>query len=110
MKKSELQWNVMIHDFNSNNIRSYNVLNDSYIIDSLKNAIKKGEVTSFNDVKNFLSGKFKAQYWSRTEYEMLVSGLFDKSEAKKIDVWYQLEMNIDNITEYVINKLNLKIK
>ena len=109
MKKVDLKWNVLIHDFNGDKIVSYNVLNNDYLIDSLKKAIKKEEVVSYGDVKEFLSRKFKAQYWSRAEYEILVSGLFDRSEAEKIDVWYQLEMNIDNITEYVITKLNLKI-
>ena len=108
MKKVELKWNVLMHDFNSDKIVYYNVLNDEYLIDSLKKSIKKGEVVSYTDVKDFLSGKFKARYWSRAEYEILVSGLI-KSEPEKIDIWYQLEMNIDNITEYMINKLKLKI-
>lgn len=110
MKKVNLKWNVLMHDFNSDKIVYHNVLDDDYLIDSLKKAIKKEEVVSYDDVKSFLSSKFKARYWSRTEYEILVSGLFDRDKKYKIDIWYQLEMNIDNITEYVINKLNLKIK
>ena len=45
-------------------------------------------------------------YMSRAEYEILVSGLFDKDDAEKIDVWYQLEMNIDAIVEYIIGNLD----
>ena len=51
-----------------------------------------------------------AQYWSRAEYEIMVSGLFDTDKPEKIDVWYQIEMNLDNIAEYLITKLKLDLK
>ena len=110
MKKPILEWNVLLHDFNSSKIRKYNVLNDDYIINSIKKAIKKQEIKNYAEFKEFIARKFMAQYWSRTEYEILVSGLFDIDKAEKIDVWYQIEMNLDNIAEYMINKLKLKIE
>lgn len=108
MSKPKLEWYVLLHDFNNDKIIKYNVLDDDYIIESLKKAVKKGEVTNKDQVTEFLKGKFMARYWSRTEYEILVSGLF-KSEQHKIDAWYQIEMNLNHIVDYMIDKLNLNI-
>ena len=111
MKNVDLQWNVLFHDFNSDKIVKYNVLKDNtYLIDSIKKAIKKNEVTNFTELKELVTHKLRATYWSRAEYEILVSGLFTRKEPTKIDIWYQLEMNLDNLVEYLINKLKLDIK
>lgn len=107
MNKNKLEWYVMLHDFNNDKIIKYNVLDDSYIIDSIKKAVKKKEITTYDDLKEFTKRKLMAQYWSRTEYEILVSGMFTKSEPKKIDAWYQIEMNLDRLIEYLIKELNL---
>ena len=111
MKKVELSWKVMLHDFNSDKIVSYDVLkNNDYLVDRIKKAIKKGEITKYDELKELVKRILKATYWSRTEYEILVSGIHTRrTEPEKIDVWFQLEMNLDNIVEYLINKLKLEI-
>lgn len=110
MKKVNLVWNVLFHDFNNDKIVKYNVLDNTYIIDSIKKAVKKKEIVTVSDLKEFVIHKFRAQYWSRAEYEILVSGIHSRSDAQKIDVWYQINMNLDNIVEYLILKLKLDIK
>ena len=41
MKKVELSWNVMLHDFNADKIVKYDVLkNNDYLVDRIKKAIK----------------------------------------------------------------------
>lgn len=109
MKKPDLKWYVMIHDSNKDKIVKYNVLEYEYLIESLKKAVKKKEITKYDELKEFIKRKLMAQFWSRTEYEILVLGLFTKNEPEKIDVWYQLEMNLDNICEYLNDKLKLNI-
>ena len=110
MKKPDLKWYVMIHDFNADKIVKYNVLEYDYLIDSLKKAIKKKEITKYDELKEFVKRILMAQFWSRTEYEILVSGLHTRVEPQKIDVWYQIEMNLDNLLWYLIEKLKLDIK
>ncbi len=110
MKKVNLTWNVLLQDFNAKKIIKYNVLDNDYIIDSIKKAVKKREVSNYKEFKEFIKRKFMAQYWSRAEYEIMVSGLFDTDKPEKIDVWYQIEMNLDNIAEYLITKLKLDLK
>ena len=109
MKLNNLEWNVLLHDFNTDKIVKYNVLEYSeWLTSSIKRAIKKKEVVDYNSLKEFISRKLKAQYWSRAEYEIMVSGLITKKEPQKIYVWYQIEMNIDNFVDYLITKLNIK--
>lgn len=107
----KLEWNVLLHDFNRDAIVKYNVLeHSSDLVTKIKDAIKSGDITTHDDLKDFVTRKLKPTYWSRTEYEIMVSGLFSKEKAQKIDVWYQIEMNLDNLIDYLINKLNLNIK
>ena len=50
-------------------------------------------------------------YWSKSEWEILVSDLHlhtPKHKIEKIDIYYQLEPNLDRITEYMINNLTTK--
>lgn len=89
----------------NNKIIRYNVLND-WEEDIRK--IKK-EIKEKTELKEWLIKEFKYYYWSRAEHEIIVSGLFRK-EFKKIDVWYQLELNIDIITDYVWEKMKFKEK
>lgn len=109
MKNIKLVWNVLLHNSSSGDIVSYNVLDDDYIITTMKKLIKSGEIFTVAELKEFLGKKFRARYMSRAEYEIMVSGLFDEENAKKLDVWRQLEMNIDSITDYIIYKLDLNL-
>ena len=49
-------------------------------------------------------------YWSKSECEIQVAGLLAEKEEefKKIDIWYQLEPNLDIITDYIIKTLRFK--
>lgn len=110
MKKVKLSWNVMLHDFNADKIVKYDVLkNNDYLVDRIKKAIKKGEITKYDELKELVTHILRATYWSRTEYEIMVSGIHTRREPEKLDAWFQLEMNLDNIIEYLINKLKLDI-
>lgn len=106
VKNSNLEWYVLKYDFNSNEIVNYNVMIG--LAEKLHKKVKKKEVYDKKTLKEFLQREFMSQYWARCEYEILVSGLFNKSEKEKIDIWRQLEMNLDNIVEYVNLKCDLK--
>jgi hypothetical protein len=51
---------------------------------------------------------------SKAEYEVLVTDLFPRdyedfcNRAIKIDIWYQLEPNIDKIVKYIMEELRLE--
>ena len=108
--RKKLEWYAFIIDFNSNKIKYINVLSES-IVEQVKKKLKKCDNLTFNKVKEELTKTLMSVYWSRVEYEVIVKNLF-KDEGTKIDVWFQLEPNIDRITEYFIanTKLNIKEK
>lgn len=108
MKKPDLKWNVLCADFNSDTIRTYNILAGSFY-DNLRKAIKKNNITNQTQLKEYLKGEFMYHYWCKSEFEIAVGGLHSKFPDKfsKIDIWYQIEMNLDNITEYLIEKMKL---
>lgn len=109
IKGKKLEWNVLNWDFNSNKLIHYNVFYDNYI-EELSKLHKKNEISTLADLKEFTS-KYFLNYWSRTEYEIVVGDLFTKQEEmQKVDVYEQLMMNIDRIVEYVNNELEIDLK
>lgn len=107
IKNVDLKWNVLYYDFNSKKIRSYDVMNG--IKDAVVKEIKAENIYNRTTLTLFLKKEFMYRYWSRTEYEILVSGLNTEfSTAEKIDIYKQLEMNIDQIVDYIIYKCDLK--
>lgn len=105
IKNSNLTWYVLHHDFNNDKIIKYNVMTG--IAEALHKKIKNKEVHNKQTLKEFLIKDFRYHYWCKSEHEIMVSGLHTRSEAEKIDAWRQLEMNIDQIVEYVNLKCDL---
>lgn len=105
MKK--LEWYALEYDFNTTKLKKINVLNER-IIEDLKKRIKRDKISNYKDLKSAVTSEMRYRYWCKAEHEMLVSDLWNDGE-EKIDVWYQIELNIDRICEYVIKELKLKI-
>ena len=55
------------------------------------------------DFKEFIKKEAMYQWWSRCEYEILVSDWPKYNKEIKIDVYYQVLMNLDIITDIIIN-------
>lgn len=104
-KNSNLEWNVLVYDFNKKEIVNYNILYN--IASELKKEIKAKRVFDKKTLAHCLKRKFMYQYWSRCEYEVIISSLHGKDDGVKIDAWRQIEMNLDRIVEYVNEKCNL---
>lgn len=104
MKKVNLEWYAFRKDFNSRKLKKVNVLN-SYRIDEILKRIKKEKAKTYEEIKEIIKRELMYYYWSKSEHEVLISGLFDNNleNAEKIDIWYQLEPNLDRIVEYFIS-------
>lgn len=105
-KNIKLEWNVLIHDFNSDKIIKHNIF-DSYYIERIEKDVKKKLVYDHETLKELSKTIWMSRYWCRSEYEILVSGLFSKSQETKLDAWYQIEINLDRIIEYVNAQLQI---
>lgn len=104
MKKKKLVWNAFYFDFNDKKkLETENVIRDD-LIDEIMKAKKKHQIASREDLKKIAKSNFMYHYWSKCEWEYVVSDLWGKGEHK-LDIWYQLELNLDRIVDYLWENL-----
>ena len=105
-----LEWYALRDDSSKRKIENYNVL--SGWEEKIKKARKNKEFKDYASLKEWLRKEFMYYYWSKCEAEIAVGGLFIKSieELEKIDIYRQLEPNLDRITEYVIKEMGFRFK
>lgn len=103
-----LKWYVLHQSFNKEEIEFYNVLQGWE--ERIRKARKK--VKTKTEFKEWLKKEFMYYYWSRSEYEIVVGGLFSEypKEFKKVDIWSQIEPNLDIVTDYIIKEMKFKLK
>lgn len=105
----ELEWYVLNHDFNTKEIYNFNVLQQGYLLDLIRMIEDK-----YYNVHNYSSLKECVEKWAnyhfnhKTEYEIFVKGWFDDEDKwTKISVYDQLIKNLNLLTWYINNKLQL---
>lgn len=108
VKNINLEYNVLIYDWNSKKVGKCNVMR-ILNLDTIRKKILKREITNYGEFKECLRKEFMCRFWSKSEYEVLVGDLFfNKDTFEKIDAYRQIEMNLDLITKYVINEMQIK--
>lgn len=109
-RDKKLEWYVLRHDFNKKKIIRYNVLKNWE--EDLKIARRKKKFDSKETLKEWLRKELMYYFWSKSEHEIAVGGLFSKypEEFEKIDIWYQIELNLDIMTDYIIKEMNFRFK
>ena len=110
IKNKKLVWNVLLHDFNSDKIITYNVFSDEFK-ENLYKEYRKKKINNKLELKEYIKSKMMYRYWSRSEYEIAVGGLYSKhpENFEKIDAYYQLEMNLDHIVDYINDYLEMNL-
>lgn len=90
------------------------VIEPEEIIKMIKYKGKKptewNSIKTYGELREYLKRQFMYRFWSKSEHEMIVTGFMNGDDLHKIDVWAQIEPNLDRITEYVINEMQLKLK
>ena len=110
IKNKKLVWNVLLHDFNSDKIITYNVFSDEFK-ENLYKEYRKKKINNKLELKEYIKSKMMYRYWSRCEYEIAVGGLHSKhpENFEKIDAYHQLEMNLDHIVDYINDYLEMNL-
>lgn len=67
---------------------------------------EKDRPSTLEEFKIFIKRHSTYQWWSRCEYEIILSDWPNKSQEKKIDVHFQVLMNLDVIAEILMNSVN----
>lgn len=99
INEEKLKFYVLLFDFNRKEAEMYNIFNDIVVREDIIYAIKRK--VSKEELKEILSATCKYVFWSRCEYEIVVTGFPIDDKSEKIDAWFQIEPNLDIITEYL---------
>lgn len=109
IKNVNLSWKVLNHDFNNDKIINYDIFWKGSA-EEIAKRIKRDKLDNYDKFKESMKTFFMHDFWCRSEYEIMVSGLHTRVEPEKIDVWRQIEMNFDLILEYIIYKMDIDFK
>lgn len=106
LKSVKLEWNVLYYDSNNKCVKKYNIFSDD-IKERIYKDIKAKRITNYDELKKCIDGWAHYHYWSKTECEMAIGGLFCKypEEFEKVDMYKQIEINLDKIVKYVIDEM-----
>lgn len=110
-KGKNLEWYTLNWSFNDKKLYKFNIFtNMDKFIEFLKRKMTKKEIQTKQDLKRMIL-LYCRDFWCRREYEIEVNDLCGKPEdSVKIDVFYQVEMNIDRITDYVNTELQIGLE
>lgn len=100
MKRNIKPYKVISWDFNSDNIEYYDIM--PFLIDSYKR-IKKNKPKTFDEIKEFIINESRYRFWSRCEYEVIITGWPKQKREVKIDIFDQIMKNIDVITTHFMS-------
>ena len=100
------KFNVLIFNFNSRKVQSYNII--PYLKGCYKRKPKSKRPSTFEEFKELIIIESRYQWWSRCEYEIVITGFLIQDEKEKIDVYYQVMMNLDIITKLLIEEVSNK--
>lgn len=115
-KNINLTWYAFYMDFNSNKLKHTNVLGDRFLLELHKKVYKK-EIYDYSSLKEFTKRYLMYYFWSKSECEVGVCSLstlytenYSNDKFYKIDIWYQLEPNLDRIVDYINNEINMNYR
>lgn len=95
------KFNVIIEDINTRKFIPYDVI--PYLVDQYKKA--KDKPSTFLEFKEFIRKESMYQWWSRCEYEIVLQSWPIGKNEEKIDVYWQVMMNINIITDILMKEV-----
>lgn len=107
VKNVNLEWYVLRWDFNSKKVINYNIL--QWRKEDIANEVRRKSIYNKSILREYLKTTFMYDYWSKTECEFYISDLHG-DDYEKIDIWRQIEPNLDLIVEYVNSKMELGLE
>ena len=97
--KNQRKFNVIVYDFNSKKFEPYDVI--PYFVDRYESL--KHKLSSYEEFERFITDCSMYQFWSRCEYEIILSewppAPVGKEHPEKWDVHQQIMMNLETVTK-----------
>lgn len=108
IKKQHIPFYVINENVNAQKFEPYDVM--PYLIECYKKVKRrKNHPTTFDEFKKFVKDESMYMYWSRCQYEIVLKSWPSDRHEKKIDVYWQLMMNIDIVTKILIRNVGVKL-
>lgn len=108
----KLVWNVIDYDFNAQKVRPINLFEYNWVF--LKDGLLYAKTHYSNNFIKFadhVRSWLQHEYWSRSEYEVIVSGWIGNDDNPyKLDIYTQVMLNWDRFIDYVWNNKHLITK
>lgn len=89
---------VIWQNFNAQKFEPYDIM--KYLVRQYTEAKKKPK--TFEEFKVFIKKEALHMYWGRCEYEIILAGWPNQDTQEKWDIYQQIMMNIDVITEILM--------
>lgn len=93
---------VLNWDFNTDSLEEYDIL--PYFRDCYKSLNKSKRPSTDKEWKDFVKKNGMYEFWSRCQYEIIVTGWPKQKNEAKVDVWRQIKMNIDLIVKILMEE------
>lgn len=101
--KEQSKFNVIIYDINRHKFDSYDVM--PYLRECYQEARAKDKPVTTTQFQEFVKSNAMYQWWSRCEYEIILRCWPSLNVEEKWDVYQQVMMNIELITELLMKDL-----
>ena len=96
------EFNVLLWDINGNRLVPYDVL--PYFRREYNELKKSERPTTREQMTEFVRRNGMYRYWARCEYEIIISPWPNQDKDVKIDVWAQIEMNLDLVVDILMSE------
>lgn len=100
---NNLCYKVYYHNVNKDSIDQINIFDFSCLVNFLEKESNLDH--DFDEFNHNLRKELMYYFWSRTEYEMIVSNWCGKKAERKIDIFEQLDMNWDVFVDMCYKEL-----
>lgn len=101
--KRHKSFNVIIYNVNTRTFEPYNIM--PYLINSYRKLKKEKRPSSVFEFREFVDKECKYQFWARCEYEMILSDFPSEGTKVKVDVYEQIQMNLDLVAEILMQNV-----
>lgn len=94
-----IEWYVYYHDVNAQKIVKWNVFTHGSFKNEV-NKLLKEEVTKEEFIDK-LKRQLMYYFWSKCQYEIILSPWIGRADNIKIDIYDQVMLNFDSFVDYV---------
>lgn len=101
--KKIIPFYVISESINEQTFAPYDVM--PYLVGCYKETKKDKRPVTFEEFKKFVESKSMYMYWSRCQYEVILHSWPCGNVKQKIDVHWQLMMNINLVTEILMRNV-----